>query len=72
MQLQRLVGKQTTQTTLDVLPDVNLQPVGHQELDGVHVPTQMQRRVALVIRGQQIGPELVQQATYVHVAPGSG
>lgn len=51
-------------------PDIDLQPVGHQELYSVHVSTQMQRRVPLIIRRQQIGPELVQEAADVHVPPG--
>lgn len=57
---------------LHFLPDIDLEPVGHQELYSVHVPTQVQRRVSLIICRQQICPELVQEATYVHVPPGGG
>ena len=58
--------------TLPSSPDVNLEAVGHQELDGVHVAAQVQRRVAVVIRGEEVGAELVQEAADVHVAAGGG
>lgn len=56
----------------EFLPDVDLQPVGHQELYRIHVAAQVQRRIPLIIRRQQIGPELVQEAAYFHVPSGGG
>lgn len=55
-----------------VVTDVDLEPVGHQELYGVHVSAQVQRSVAVVICGEQVGAELVQQAADVHVPPSGG
>lgn len=54
------------------LPDIDLQPVRHQKQYSIHVTAQMQRCISLIICGQQIGPELVQEATYFHIATGRG
>lgn len=54
------------------LPDIDLQPIRHQKLYSVHMTAQVQRCISLIICGQQIGPELVQEATYFHVAAGGG
>lgn len=51
-------------------PNVDLEPVGDQKLDGVHMATEVQRRVALVVRGQEVSTKLVQQLADVHVATG--
>ncbi len=50
-------------------PDVNLEAVGHQELDGVYMPTHVQCRVALWVSGQQISTKLMQQRADLHVSP---
>lgn len=55
-----------------MVADVDLQAVGDEELDGVDVAAEVQRCVALVVGGEQVGAELVQQAADVDVAAGGG
>lgn len=53
-------------------PNVNLQAVGHQELDRIHMPTEMKCCIPLVVCGQEVSTKLVKEAAYLHIPSCSG